>query len=337
MLASKVHLPVMLDEVLEALGPTDGAVYVDGTFGAGGYTRAVLQRACCSVIGIDCDPAALALGAPLVKEFEGRLSLLEGRFSDMQNLIEQENVNLVDGVMLDVGVSSMQLDQPGRGFSFAKDGPLNMRMDQATSSDDVTAADVVNEFEPDLIATILWKLGEEKRSRRIARAIAAARKSARIDTTGRLAEIVARAIPEGARAKIHPATRTFQALRIYVNRELEELEQGLCAAERALKCGGRLAVVSFHSLEDRIVKSFFKERCGGVGRPSRHMPDTGDTGPAPSFALITRKPAVPGAAEIDANPRSRSAKLRVGQRTSAAAHAFNPATSVVPMIAGARK
>ncbi len=326
----------MLDEVLEALGPTDGAVYVDGTFGAGGYSRAVLQRARCSVIGIDRDPDALALGASLVKEFEGRLSLLEGRFSDMQNLIEQENVRLVDGVMLDVGVSSMQLDRPERGFSFAKDGPLNMRMDQASGDDAVTAAEVVNEFEPGMIATILWKLGEEKRSRRIARAIAEARKSARIETTGQLAEIVARAIPEGTRAKIHPATRTFQALRIYVNRELEELEQGLCAAERVLKCGGRLAVVSFHSLEDRIVKSFFKERCGGVGRPSRHMPDLSDTGPAPSFASITRKPAVPGAGEIDANPRSRSAKLRVGQRTSAAAQAFNPATSVAPMIGGAR-
>ncbi len=329
-----VHVPVMLEEVLDALSPADGEVFVDGTFGAGGYARGLLERGRCRVIGIDRDPDALALGEAMAKEFSGRLTVLEGRFSQMADLVRKSGTDGVDGVVLDLGVSSMQLDRAERGFSFAKDGPLDMRMDQGRDAETQSAADIVNTADEGQLATILFRLGEERKSRRIARAIVRSRGDAPIETTSQLASIVERAAG-GGHAKIHPATRTFQALRIYVNRELEELERGLAAAESLLKSGGRLVVVSFHSLEDRIVKTFFRTRSGAVQRPSRHMPDLAEEGPAPSFVMIKRGAVVPGDEETGRNPRARSAKLRAGVRTDAPALPFDPALSAVPLAGGA--
>lgn len=311
-----VHVPVMLDEVLDALEPAMGGVFVDATFGAGGYTRGILKRAECMVIGIDRDEDALALGAGIVEDYGERVSLRQGRFSQMVELVQGEGVDRVDGVVFDLGVSSMQIDRPERGFSFSKDGPLDMRMSREAESGGPSAADVVNSLEEERLASMLWRLGEERRSRRIARAIVQARREAPIETTGQLAAIIERAMG-GRPDKIHPATRSFQALRIYVNAELDELVYGLCAAEHLLKAGGRLVVVSFHSLEDRIVKAFFKSRSGSRQRPSRHLPDPAEDGPEPSFHLPRSGIARPGEREVQANPRSRSARLRYGIRTSA--------------------
>ena len=325
------HVPVMLGEVLDALNPSDGGTFVDGTFGAGGYARGLLQSASCRVIGIDRDADALALGGALSREFPGRLTLLQGRFSQMGELLREENIGEVDGVVLDLGVSSMQLDRPERGFSFSREGPLDMRMNQ--HGDTPSAADVVNSSNEVHLAAILWLFGEERRSRRIARAIVRARDDGPIETTSQLAAIVERALGR-AHANIHPATRTFQALRIYVNRELEELERGLAAAERLLKTGGRLVVVSFHSLEDRIVKNFLTSRSDVPRRPSRHLPELPEDGPAPSFQLVGRRASAAGADEVAHNPRARSAKMRAAVRTDAPAIPLDPTASAVPSIGG---
>lgn len=307
------HISVLLNEVVEALAPRAGGTYVDGTFGAGGYTLALLGRAACTVYAIDRDPSAAAAGRALPEAQAGRLHLLEGRFGDMDQLLAANGVNLVDGVALDIGVSSMQLDQAERGFSFAKDGPLDMRMEQ----DGPSAADVVNTYGETELADIIYRLGEERLSRPVARAIVAARADKPFERTLELAAVIAKVVRKSGDG-IHPATRTFQALRIHVNDELGELERGLAAAEKVLAPGGRLAVVTFHSLEDRVVKTFLKERSGDVPAPSRHLPAV-VSGPAPTFTLLGRKAVAPSAAEVARNPRARSAKLRVAQRTEAPA------------------
>jgi 16S rRNA (cytosine1402-N4)-methyltransferase len=307
------HVPVMLEEVLAVLRPRDGAIYVDGTFGGGGYTRALLERARCTVYGIDRDQEALARGEGLRERFAGRLTLICGRFSDMDALLAARGITKADGVALDLGVSSFQLDSGERGFSFSHDGPLDMRMDTARGP---TAADLLNTLPEEEIANILREYGEEKNARRLARAIVAARPLTR---TQQLAALIERCAGRGRQGqRIHPATRTFQALRIAVNEELLELERGLLAAERILTAGGRLAVVSFHSLEDRIVKRFLSARSGKAAKGSRHMP-AADSGAAPIFREIGRQPQQPSAAEIAANPRARSAKLRAGERLDAPA------------------
>ena len=307
------HQPVMLREVAAALAPRDGGIYVDGTFGAGGYSRALLEAARCTVWAIDRDPSAVAGAAPLVREFTGRLTVLAGRFGEMDRLLAAQGVEAVDGVALDLGVSSMQLDIAERGFSFGRDGPLDMRMEQAGES----AADVVNGRAERELAAIIFEYGEERWARRIAKAIVAARTERPITRTAELATIVRRMVRRSADG-IDPATRTFQALRIHVNDELGELDRGLRAAERLLAENGRLAVVAFHSLEDRRVKRFLAARAGRTPRPSRHAPERTDHR-APSFRLITRRPQTPAADETAANPRARSAKLRVAERTGAAA------------------
>jgi 16S rRNA (cytosine1402-N4)-methyltransferase len=307
------HIPVLLDEVVAALEPRAGAVFVDGTFGAGGYSRALLDAAPCQVFGIDRDPEAVARGHHLAEAYAGRLALLAGRFGDMEMLLGAYGMSSINGVALDLGVSSMQIDQPERGFSFREDGPLDMRMEGQGQS----AADLVNSLPEAKLADIFWCYGEERHSRRVARAVVAERKSQPFTTTLRLAELVRRVVPR-SNDGIDPATRTFQALRIVVNDELGEVERGLPAAERLLAAGGRLAVVSFHSLEDRAVKDFLKERSGMAARPSRHLPAAA-AARAPSFRLMTKKPIVPGPEELARNPRARSARLRVAERTAAPA------------------
>jgi len=308
-----LHVSVLLDEVIEALAPRDGAVYVDGTFGAGGYSRAVLGAANCTVYGIDRDPSAVARGRAMEADHSGRFTMIDGRFGDLDELLRARGVNQVDGVALDIGVSSMQIDEAERGFSFAKDGPLDMRMEQAGPS----AADLVNTTEEDDLANLIYRYGEERLSRRVAKAIVLARKDKKFERTYELAAVVRKVVgrhPDG----IDPATRTFQALRIAVNDELGELERGLAAAERLLAPGGRLAVVTFHSLEDRVVKSFLKDRAGEAANPSRHLPVAAQ-GPAASFTLLGRRAVRPGTEETARNPRARSAKLRAAIRTEAPA------------------
>ncbi|MFN4283316.1 MAG: 16S rRNA (cytosine(1402)-N(4))-methyltransferase RsmH [Alphaproteobacteria bacterium] len=315
------HIPVLLTEVLAALAPKDGEVFVDGTFGAGGYSRALLDACDCKVYGIDRDPSAIAAGQALAARYGARLTLLPGRFGDMEQLLAAVGVDAVDGVTLDIGVSSMQIDQAARGFSFRTDGPLDMRMDTSAGA---TAADLVNDTAEAELADVIYEYGDERLSRAIARAIVAARAEARIETTGRLAEIVREAVRRkvGRRNEtIDPATRTFQALRIAVNDELGELDRGLAAAERILRPDGRLAVVSFHSLEDRRVKSFLATRSGSSARPSRHFPSLlpreSARGAVPSFRGVSRKPVEAGADETARNPRARSARLRSAIRTDA--------------------
>ncbi|MGI9482137.1 MAG: 16S rRNA (cytosine(1402)-N(4))-methyltransferase RsmH [Hyphomicrobiales bacterium] len=310
------HVPVLCAEVIGALGVRDGGLYVDGTFGAGGYSRAMLDAVDCQVIAIDQDPDAIAAGDTLVKQYEGRLRLIEGRFGDMAGLLEKLSLCKVDGVALDIGVSSMQLDSAERGFSFRFDGPLDMRMDQGAGDGRPSAADVVNTASEGLLVRIISVLGEERRAKAVARAILRARDEEPIATTRQLANVVEKVVHANpAQKSIHPATRTFQALRIYVNRELDELVAGLSAAEQILAPGGRLAVVSFHSLEDRIVKRFFAGRTGRAGRGSRHMPEA--EGPEPSFKEIFKGNISAGVEEFALNPRARSARLRAGERTSA--------------------
>lgn len=306
------HVPVLAEAVVKALSPSDGGVYVDGTFGGGGYARALLEARNCKVYGIDRDPQAIAAGDAVRREFGSRLVLIEGRFSEMESLLLGNDVRSLDGVALDLGVSSMQLDQPGRGFSFREDGPLDMRMEQRGPS----AADAVNSLDERELADIIFKFGEERHARKVARAIVRARARAPLERTLQLAEIVAGVVP--ASPGLHPATRTFQALRIYVNDELGELARGLAAAERLLKPHGRVAVVSFHSLEDRLVKRFFLARSAIAPKPSRHAP-AGPSRSRPSFRLIERGAVKPGEAEIAANPRARSARLRAAERTEAPA------------------
>jgi len=309
---SQPHIPVLLNEVLTALGPRDGGIYVDGTFGNGGYARGILEAADCVVWGIDRDPNVIAKAKDIESEFGGRLRVVEGRFGDMFDLLSAQGVSAVDGVALDLGVSSMQLDQAERGFSFMSDGPLDMRMEQKGQS----AADVVNNFGEEDLANIIYEFGEERRSRWVAHAIVEARAEQKITRTGQLADIVCRVVKK-SKDGIHPATRTFQGLRIYVNDELGEVDRGLSGAERLLAPGGRLAVVAFHSLEDKRVKSFLNARSGNVPNPSRYVPDTGEKGPAPTFKLLKKGAIKPTAAECKINPRSRSSRLRIAERTDA--------------------
>ena len=300
------HIPVLLDEVIAGLAPQPGETHVDGTFGAGGYSRAILAAGA-NVIAFDRDPDAIAEGQALVAEAEGKLTLVPDVYSRMGEALAERGVDQVDGVTLDVGVSSMQLDRADRGFSFQADGPLDMRMGQSGMS----AADFVNEADEAEIADVLFHFGEERQSRRVARAIVAARP---ITRTGQLAQIVRRALGYREHDKKDPATRTFQAIRIHVNRELGELEDGLAAAEASLAPGGRLAVVSFHSLEDRIVKRFLQDRSGSTPSGSRHLPEVARR--TPSFEAVA-KPVRASEAELARNPRSRSATLRVARRTAA--------------------
>lgn len=308
------HIPVLLDEVLQALEPREGGIYIDGTFGAGGYARGILEAADCIVLGIDKDTDALEAGKALQEEFPLRLKLASGSFCDMEELAEHNSFSAVDGIALDLGVSSMQLDQRMRGFSFQADGPLDMRMSHTGPS----AADVVNFLAEKDLARVIWVLGEERRARAIARAIVAAREEGSIERTGTLAAIVTQVLGRRHDDKKHPATRTFQALRLFVNNELDDLVEGLVAAERLLNEGGCLAVVTFHSLEDRIVKRFFASRSGRTARASRHAPPSPDDEREPSFQMLYRRPVSPGAAEVKRNLRARSARLRAGKRTSAA-------------------
>ncbi|MEK9672823.1 MAG: 16S rRNA (cytosine(1402)-N(4))-methyltransferase RsmH [Rhodospirillaceae bacterium] len=316
-----VHKPVMLAEVLAALAPRDGGVYVDATFGAGGYSRALLEAADCTVWGIDRDPLAQSIGKEMGREFHGRLTVLAGRFGNMAELLASVGVTQIDGVALDLGVSSMQLDDPARGFSFRADGPLDMRMGQGSdAADAVSAADVVNSMAEKELADLVYKYGEERASREIAAAIVELREKSPITRTEELASLLRRVVKK-SKDGIDPSTRTFQALRIYVNDELGELARGLRAAEDLLAPGGRLAVVSFHSLEDRYVKDFLRDASGTGPRPSRHMPDLPAAVGNPVFRLISRGAEKPGDAETRANPRARSARLRWAERTVAPARA----------------
>ena len=305
------HIPVLLDEVLEALAPQPGDVIVDATFGAGGYTRALLGAGA-TVHAFDRDPDAIALGSawPETRESPPRLVLHLRRFSEMVAALAEAGVARVDGVVMDIGVSSMQLDQPERGFAFSANGPLDMTMSRSGP----TAADFVNEAPEAEIADVLYRYGEERQSRRVARAIVAARP---LSTTGELAQVVRKALGYRPGAPKDPATRSFQAIRIHVNGELDELETGLSAAERVLAAGGRLAVVTFHSLEDRIVKRFLREASGSEARASRHMPDA-PASVAPVFEKVS-KAVRPSESEILRNPRARSATLRAAVRTAAPA------------------
>lgn len=309
------HIPVLLSEVLTALAPEDGDIIIDGTFGAGGYSRAILDAADCRVFAIDRDAEALSNAPALASDFPDRFEAVLGRYSDMESLTAENGIETADGIVLDIGVSSMQLDQAERGFSFAKDGPLDMRM----GADGISAADVVNTFEEAQIAEIIYVFGEERRSRAIAKAIVKARAEAPITRTGTLADIVAGVLGRGKDHTKHPATRTFQALRLYVNAELEELAAGLSAAERLLRPGGRLVVVTFHSLEDRIAKRFFASRSAPPQKGSRHLPDSEGKEFLPSFQLLNRRPVEPSEQEVRSNPRARSARLRAGRRTEAPA------------------
>jgi 16S rRNA (cytosine1402-N4)-methyltransferase len=307
------HVPVLIDEVIKALAIEDGDTLVDGTFGAGGYTRAMLSAGAGRVIGLDRDPDAIEAGRSLVPDRyfeEGRLILVEERFSQMDRALAERGMDSVDAIALDIGVSSMQIDQAERGFSFQADGPLDMRMEKSG----LTAAEFLNSADEAEIARILRDYGEEPRARAIARAIIAARP---VERTAELAAIVRRAAGFRPGQKSDPATRTFQAIRIHLNAELDELEEGLEAAERALRPGGRLAVVTFHSLEDRIVKRFLRTRSGASPASSRHRPELIDPNP-PTFERVA-KPVSPGERELAANPRARSARLRSAVRTAAPA------------------
>jgi 16S rRNA (cytosine1402-N4)-methyltransferase len=326
------HIPVLVRSVLEYLAPHDGGIYIDGTFGAGGHAGAILAAADARVIGIDRDPAAIADGQSLVAAAGRRLVLVEGEFAALDGIATEHAVEKADGVVLDLGVSSMQLDTPARGFSFRHDGPLDMRMGGGRGGGGPSAAEVVAAASERDLADIIFLLGEERHSRAVARAIAAARRQHPIDTTRALADIVGRAVPARP-GGIHPATRTFQALRLFVNEELRQLADGLAAAERILKPGGRLVVISFHSLEDRIVKTFLAQ--GGRDRGSRHLPET--TRPPATFTVLTPRPVTPDEAEISDNPRARSAKLRAAVRTDAEPRAARPAPTLPsPALRGGR-
>ncbi|HSA81352.1 MAG TPA: 16S rRNA (cytosine(1402)-N(4))-methyltransferase RsmH [Geminicoccaceae bacterium] len=302
------HVPVLLDEMLAALAVRSDGVYLDGTFGGGGYSRAILGAGAGRLYGLDRDPAAVAGGRQLAAE-RPQFTMLEGRFGDMAAHLAAAGVRRLDGIVLDLGLSSEQLDDSTRGFSFAADGPLDMRMSRAGQS----AAELVNEADEATLATILYRYGEERAARRIARAIVERRRRTPFAGTRELAAVVAGAIG-GHRGRIDPATRTFQALRIYLNEELDELERALAAAEGLLAPGGRLVIVAFHSLEDRPVKRFLAARSGDVPRPSRHQPEPTGVPEAARFRLLSRHPVRPTAEEVRANPRARSARLRAAER-----------------------
>ena len=319
------HIPVLREEVLAALlpSPDSAGLYLDGTFGAGGYTAAILARPGTRVLALDRDPTAIAGGAQLVDKFGDRLRLVEGRFAELAAIAAAERLGPFDGICFDVGVSSMQIDQAERGFSFMKDGPLDMRMDMGGVGNHRTrAADILAEASDEVLADILFHYGEERQSRRISRAIVHDRATTPFTTTRQLAGLLGRLVPHKP-TDIHPATRTFQALRIAVNDELGELVHGLAAAERLLKPGGRLAIVSFHSLEDRIVKQFLARRAGRGEAKSRRLPGEPEA-TLPSFTLPKGQPIVAGEAEAKANPRARSAKLRAGLRTDHPALPLEP-------------
>ncbi len=320
------HIPVLLTPLLAACAPVRG-LWLDGTFGAGGYARGLLAAGADHVIGVDRDPLALEMAQGWIAQFEHKLTLKHGVFSEL----DQVSNDLLDGVVLDLGVSSMQLDLAERGFSFMRDGPLDMRMAQ----DGPSAADLVASADEAYLADILYHYGEERAARRIARAIVEARTKAPITSTLQLAEIVSRCLPRPKPGQSHPATRSFQAIRIAVNTEFTELAEGLAAAERALRPGGLLAVVSFHSLEDRIVKRFFQLASGAEANANRYAPAT--TLPTARFDLVTRRAIGPDDAEVAANPRARSAKLRIGRRTEAAALTLDAADLGLPTAAPPKK
>lgn len=310
------HIPVMLDEVVAALSPCDGEVYVDGTFGAGGYTRAFLESADCTVIAIDRDPDAQKRAQAFEKEFGSRFIFLYGCFGDALELVRAAGFEKVDGFVLDIGVSSFQIDEALRGFSFAKDGPLDMRMDTRQG---LTAADIVNTYDETDLANLIYQLGDERHSRKIARRIVAKREEKKFETTLELADLIRSVIPRSPKDKTDPATRSFQALRIAVNDELGELQRGLESAQSLLSEGGRLVVVSFHSLEDGIVKSFLYERSGRIAGGSRHLPPVStDTSSSPLFHVKQRKAISANNNEASNNPRARSAKLRWAVRSGVA-------------------
>ncbi len=318
---SAPHVPVLLRPLLQAVAPVQGT-WLDATFGAGGYARGLLAAGADLVIGVDRDPLALEMAAGWAGEYGPKLRLVAGNFSELDSHAGAP----LDGVVLDLGVSSMQLDQAARGFSFAKDGPLDMRMSQQGES----AADLVNTADESTLADILYNYGEERASRRIARVIVEARNVEPITTTLRLAELVSRCLPRPKPGQSHPATRSFQAIRIAVNTEFSELAEGLAAAERALKPGGMLAVVTFHSLEDRIVKRFLQLASGAESNTNRYAPARADTDAR--FDLVTKRAVAPDQAELDENPRSRSAKLRVARRTGLPPMSLDPAAIGVPQI-----
>ncbi|MDZ7906453.1 MAG: 16S rRNA (cytosine(1402)-N(4))-methyltransferase RsmH [Cypionkella sp.] len=315
------HIPVLLEQILKVVAPVRG-VWLDGTFGAGGYTRGLLAAGAARVIGVDRDPAALAMAAPMQAEFGARLVLKAGTFSQLDILAGEA----LDGVVLDLGVSSMQIDQAERGFSFQKDGPLDMRMSQ----DGPSAADIVCTYSEGALADILFHFGEERAARRIARAIVDARAINPINRTLQLSEIISKCLPRPKPGQSHPATRSFQGLRIAVNGEFDQLVAALGAAERALKAGGLLAVVTFHSLEDRVVKRFFQEASGDAPNANRYAPLAAKT--TARFDLVTRKAIGPDDDELAMNPRARSAKLRVARRTDAPAQALAAADLGAPML-----
>lgn len=320
------HIPVLLTPLLAAVEPVTG-LWLDGTFGAGGYTKGLLAAGADCVIGVDRDPLALDMAADWAGAYGDRLRLVAGNFSELDTYSDR----LLDGIVLDLGVSSMQLDQAHRGFSFQKDGPLDMRMAQ----DGPSAADLVNTTDEAVLADILYLFGEEHASRRIARAIVEARTRAPIETTLQLAEIVAKCLPRPKPGQSHPATRSFQAIRIAVNAEFSELVEGLMAAERALKPGGKLAVVTFHSLEDRIVKRFLQLASGHEANANRYAPARADE--TARFNLVTRRAVGPDEEELALNPRARSAKLRVAIRTNAPAKRLNPADLGAPQLLPQKK
>ena len=320
MVSGGPHIPVLIDAILDACAPIHG-VWLDGTFGAGGYTRALLDGGADQVIAVDRDPLAFEMAQGWADAYGDRIVMQPGVFSQL----DQFGAGL-DGVVLDLGVSSMQLDRADRGFSFMQDGPLDMRMSQ----DGPSAADIVNGSDEGVLADILFHYGEERASRRIARAIITARP---ITTTLELVGVIEKCLPRPKPGQSHPATRSFQALRIAVNNEYDELYQGLMAAERALKPGGQLAVVTFHSIEDRMVKRFLTARSGSGARANRYAPETEVETPA--FTLRSRKAIAPSEAETQANPRARSAKLRVATRTDAPAGKVDPKSIGMPQVRGA--
>ena len=322
---SAPHVPVLLRPLLKAVAPVSGR-WLDGTFGAGGYTRGLLEAGASQVIGVDRDPLAFEMAQSWAGEYGDRLVMQQGVFSRMD-----EYASDLDGVVLDLGVSSMQLDLAERGFSFMKDGPLDMRMSQEGPS----AADLVAELSEVQLADILFHFGEERASRRIAKAIVKARTLEPITTTLQLTRIVEGCLPRSKPGKSHPATRSFQGLRIAVNAEYEELFQGLLAAERALKPGGLLAVVTFHSIEDRMVKRFFQHRAGKTGRANRFAPEIEEI--PTQFTLVTRKAEGPDDQELAENPRSRSARLRVGRRSEAPATPIEARDVGMPQLKEARR
>ncbi|MEH6673337.1 MAG: 16S rRNA (cytosine(1402)-N(4))-methyltransferase RsmH [Sulfitobacter sp.] len=319
---SAPHTPVLLRPLLAAVAPVSGR-WLDGTFGAGGYTRGLLDAGAAQVVAVDRDPLAFEMAQAWAGDYGDKIVMQRGVFSKMDDYAQD-----LDGIVLDLGVSSMQLDLAERGFSFMRDGPLDMRMSQ----DGPSAADIVNEAEEEMIANILFQYGEERASRRIAKAIVRAREDAPITTTLTLAGLVEGCLPRSKPGQSHPATRSFQALRIAVNNEYGELFNGLMAAERALKPGGQLAVVTFHSVEDRMVKRFLTARAGAGGNANRFAPEI--DAPAPQFKILKRKAIGPDAQELDENPRSRSAKLRVAVRTDAPAGSIDGRALGMPMVRG---